>query len=48
MWAFRPDVAAAMRIWFERHGKTKKRPIIDVAPEENEKVWIATHACAMA
>ena len=42
MWAIRPDVARAMRIWQERHGKTKKRPFIDVAADEKSKVWIAT------
>ena len=42
MWALQPDVASAMRIWKERHGKTKKRPFADVAPTEKSKVWIAT------
>ena len=42
MWATRPDVAAAMKIWFERHGKTKARPFVDMVPDEKSKVWIAT------
>ncbi len=42
MWAVRPDVARAMRMWSDRHRKTKARPFVDVAPDEKSKVWIAT------
>jgi hypothetical protein len=42
MWAVRPDVARAMRIWSDLHRKTKKRPFIDVAHDKKSKVWLAT------
>jgi len=42
MWALQPDVARAMRLWHERHGKTKARPFIDVVPEKKAKLWLAT------
>ena len=42
MWALRPDSARAMRIWHERHGKTKERPFIDVVPDTKAKLWLAS------
>lgn len=41
-WACRPDTIRAMRIWNERHGKTKARPFIDVIPEKHSKLYLAT------
>lgn len=41
MWALRPDVARAMRLWHDRHGKTKKRPFVDVVPDEKAKALLA-------
>lgn len=42
MWAVRPDVARAMRIWSDRYAKTKARPFVDLVPDEKSKVWLAT------
>ncbi len=42
MWALRPDVVHAMRLWRDRHAKTKARPFIDVVPNEKAKLWLAT------
>lgn len=41
MWAMRPDSTRALRIWKERHGKTKARPFIDLVPDENAKPYLA-------
>ena len=42
MWALRPDVARAMRLWADRFKKTKARPFIDVVPNAKAKLWLAT------
>lgn len=41
MWAVRPDVARAMRLWSDRYRKTKARPFIDLVPEEKAKLELA-------
>lgn len=42
MWALRPDSARAMRLWADRHAKTKARPFDSIAPDENAKVLLAS------
>lgn len=41
-WACRSDTIRAMRLWHDRHGKTKARPFIDVVPDEDAKLYLAT------
>jgi hypothetical protein len=41
MWALRPDVVRAMRIWAERFSKKKARPFIDVTPTLEAKKKLA-------